>query len=458
MRYLGLIVALSFFTTTAFAKAPLAIIKRGIKEIPVDLSQASTKSQIKDYDVILLDEGVYSTLGDFKAKYVRVIGKGPQKTFISSTKTSPLIPVNSTEFWDLTIKDAKFRLTDMNGMWTVNVEFAGSFFITPASPEKAPAFFVRSILNDSTPSNVLYSTFVKAKSTAEDLIEMEKQLDVSTDTHLKNRMAFKGLVARGLNYLYQKGKHNPQYDLAKYTELTKKAQEAKTRGNMYASMIYWSEADYLSGHSRFDEVLKEITPMTQKVSQEGGCSVEAVALEETLYSKVPVASLPGPCRIQAFNVNSFGKANKESMIAAARQQYKIDRAEAFRERDSDEEFAVGAPAFIATQYTLVTDLSLPGMNKSYSSDIDAKKTGDNSIVQNIIDPIAKAFKERFASKIMAAKAKIASVDIGSKFDGLLIQALYAADQAEQNKYEELHEQQFGRKISSEGAISSAFAY
>ena len=124
MRYLGLIVALSFFTTTAFAKAPLAIIKRGIKEIPVDLSQASTKSQIKDYDVILLDEGVYSTLGDFKAKYVRVIGKGPQKTFISSTKTSPLIPVNSTEFWDLTIKDAKFRLTDMNGMWTVNVEFA----------------------------------------------------------------------------------------------------------------------------------------------------------------------------------------------------------------------------------------------------------------------------------------------------------------------------------------------
>jgi hypothetical protein len=348
----------------------------------------------------------------------------------------------------------------VDGLWAVNTEFTGSFFITPSSPDKAPAFFVRTVLNDSVPANVGYSTFIRALSTATDLLELEKQLDVSNDSHLKKRLSFKGLIARGLNYLYQHGKHNPEYDKAKFVELAKKAQEAKAKGNTYASMIYWSEADYLSGHSRFDEVLKEITPMTQKVSQEGGCTVDGVAIEETLFAKVPVTSLPGPCRIQAFQVNSFGKANKDSMIAAARQQYKIDRAEAYRENgpDSDDEFAVGAPAILATQYTLVADLDLPGHKKSFSTDVDTKKAEGNSIVQNIVDPIAKAFKEKFAAKIKAATAKIASVDLVSKFDGMLIQALYAADTAKQNEYESLHEQQFGRKLSPTGAVSSAFAY
>lgn len=446
------------FSFTAYAKAPHAIIKRGKIEIPVDLSSRDANLKIKDYDVIVLDEGTYSTLGGFTARYVRVTGKGPQKTFLTSTKNSPLIPVNSTEFWDLTIKDGKFRLADVHGLWAVNVEFTGSFFITPASPDKTPAFFVRSILNDQTPSSVDNSTFVRAKSTATDLIELEKQLDQSTESHLKNRMAFKGLIARGLNYLYHKGKHHPKYDQAKYLELTQKAQAAKAKGNLYASMIFWAEADYLSGHSRFDEVLREITPLTQKVSQEGGCSVEGQAIEASLFAKLPVTSLPGPCRIQAFHVNSFGKENKEALISAARQQYKLDRAEAYQDSPSeDDEFAVAAPAFIGTQYTLVADLNLPGTSKSYSSDVDMKKE-ENTIAQNIIDPIAKAFKEQFASKIEAATAKVNSKDLLAKVDGFIIQALYGADLEKQNEYESLHEQQFGRKLSTTGAMSSAFAY
>lgn len=462
MRLCGLFVVISLLCSNTFANSN-AIIKRGITEIPVDLSQASTKSKIRDYDIILLDEGTYTTLGDFSAKYVRVIGKGPQKTFISSTKSSPLIQVNSTEFWDVTIKDAKFRLSDMNGLWAMNTEFAGSIFITPASPEKYPAFFVRSVFSDLSKSDVPTSgalyTHLQGKSTATDLIELEKQLDQSSDSHLKNRLTFKGLIARGLNYLHQNGKHNPEYDKAKFAELVKKAQDAKAKGHQYASMIIWAEADYLSGHTRFDEVLREITPMSQKVSQEGGCSVEGQALEESLYVKVPVTSLPGPCRIQAFHVNSFGKANKESMIASARQQYKIDKAEAYRDTPSTEEdFAVGAPLIIGTQYTLVADLDLPGLKKSYSSDVDSKKADGNGIVQNIIDPIAKAFKEKFAAKIKAATRKMASADLSAKFDGFIVNALYGDDVARQNSYEEMHEQQFGRKMSPTGAMSSAFAY
>lgn len=461
MRLFGFFLILSCLSLTAFANTK-AIIKRGITEIPVDLSEASTKSKIKDYDIILLDEGTYSSIGDFTAKYVRVIGKGPQKTIITSTSTSPLIRVNSTEFWDVTIKDAKFRLNDLNGMWAINTEFAGSFFITPASPDKYPAFFVRTVFSDLSKSNIptgggLY-THLQGKTTAADLIELEKQLDQSSDSHLKNRMTFKGLIARGLNYLYQNGKHNPEYDKAKFIELVKKAQEAKKNGHQHAAMIIWAEADYLSGHTRFDEVLREITPMTQKVSQEGGCSVEGQALEETLFAKVPVTSLPGPCQIQAFQVNSFGKANKDSMIAAARQQHRIDRAEAYRETPtSEDDFAVGAPMIIGTQYTLVADLNMPGMKKSYSSDVDTK-AGGNSIVQNIVDPIAKAFKEKFASKIKAATRKLASTDLTAKFDGFIVNALYGDDVARQNSYEEMHEQQFGRKLSPTGAMSSAFAY
>ena len=80
-----IIIALTLLSSTAFAtvfediaklpKVTTAKIRRGKTEIPVDLSQ-STNSKIQDYDVLILDEGVYSTLGDFSAKYVRVIGRG----------------------------------------------------------------------------------------------------------------------------------------------------------------------------------------------------------------------------------------------------------------------------------------------------------------------------------------------------------------------------------------------
>lgn len=520
MRLLGLFLILSFLSFSAFAdsekekiftlmatvpKATKAKIQRGKTVLTVDLSQPSAKAEIKDYDVIILEEGVYSTLGDFTAKYVRVRGQGPRKTFISSiAKDSSPILVNSTEFWDLTMADAQFKIIDLNGLWAVNVEFAGSILVRPATLDKSPAFAIRSVFSDLTNSDLpaddaaLYSHFLtkygdeylmplpadhkdlKDNPTAAKLLAYEDQFDRASNIHLKNRIGYKGLFARGLNYLYQKEVLVPQYNQAKFNQLTKNARTAKSNRHYYVSMLYWAEADRLAGHSRFDEVLKEITPLTQNLSQECGCTVEGQGLatnikseiEQDLYTKLPITGLPGRCKIQALHVNLPPGGKKAELIAAARLEAGMNQESAFRIREDafqksviahsgnsqtaspgEEEFLMGASMPTSVKdFTVVADVEMPGFKNSYSSD------QGKTISQNILDPIAKMFADKFASKIKAAKAKIASTDLVAKFDGFIIQALYGDDQAKQGAYESLHEQQFGRKVSTTGAISSVFAY
>ena len=478
-----ILIALMLLTTSSFAntvdifslmaklpKVTQAKIKRGSTEIPVDLSQ---KTQIKDYDVILLDEGVYSTLGDFSAKYVRVIGKGRGKTFINSAKDSSPILVNSTEFWDVTIADAQFKIVDVSGLWAVNVEFAGATLVRPAAQDKSPAFAIRSIFSNFTNSDLrtedknLYTVLKIDDQTAASLLAFEDELDRDDSLNLKERLAHKGLVARGANYLYQMKNSKPQYDQAKYSQLTKQAKAAKAKGHLYVSMLFWAEADRLSGHSRFDEVLKEITPLNQNVSQECGCTVEGQGLaanikkdlEQNLYAKLPITGLPGKCKIQTLHVN------KGTTIASARLQAQLDQAATFQARESafqesmiahsgnpgtlyEAEFEVGAPALTPSKnYTVVADVEMPGLKKTFS-----KENG------NVSEPITTAISAKFAKAIKAARAKIASSDLVAKVDGLIVSALYGSDPARQNEYESLHEQQFGRKSSAPAAMSSVFAY
>jgi hypothetical protein len=259
----------------------------------------------------------------------------------------------------------------------------------------------------------------------------------------------------------------PKYDQAKYSQLAKQAMAAKEKGHLYVSMLFWAEADRLSGHSRFDEVLKEISPLNQKVSQECGCTVEGQGLavnvkkdiEQSLYNKIPITGLPGKCKIQTMRVN------KGTSIASARLQAQLDQAAAFHSRESafeatilahsenpnseyEAEFEVGAPAITPSKDSLVVaDLKMPGLNKTYSNDKG-----------NIIDPLTQSISDKFASAIKKAKTKIASADLLAKVDGFIVSALYGSDPARQNEYENLHEQQFGRKLSPTGAMSSVFAY
>lgn len=474
-----------FSLVTSLPKVTTAKIQRGKTTIPVDFATPQAKSQIQDFDVIELSEGVYSNLGDFTAKYVRVRGQGPRKTIISNSGLSPIL-VNSTEFWDLSLTDAKFKLVDLNGLWAVNVEFAGAIQVIPAGPGKTPAFNVRSAYSDITFSDLptmddaLHSNFVTKQGDSylvpmpinKDLLEKrntasflayEDQFDNSKDMNLKNRIGYKGLFARALNYFYQKEVLKVHYDQTKFNQLVKNARSTKAMGHIYVSMLYWAEADRLSGHSRFDEVLKEITPLTQSLGQECGCTVEGQGLasnakseiEEKLYAKVPVTALPGPCTIQTMQVNIPKGANKEKVLAAARQKNQMDQMLAYQNSERGEkEFLMGATALVSDKdSTTVADVEMKGVKKSYTND------QETSMDQNIIDPIAKLFKEKFAKTIRAAKIKIASSDLAIKLDGYITEALYGEkNPARQTAYEDLHEQQFGRKISSEGAMSSVFAY
>ncbi len=85
---------------------------------------------------------------------------------------------------------------------------------------------------------------------------------------------------------------------------------------------------------------------------------------------------------------------------------------------------------------------------------NGKKSEEKSISENIVETLT----QKFAKKIKAAKAKIASSNLVAKVDGFIAQALYGDDPARQNEYEDLHEKQFGRRLSTAGAMSSVFAY
>lgn len=481
-----------------------AILKRGNIEIPIDLATSDAKSKIRDFDVILLEEGTYSTLGDFTAKYVRVRGKGPRVTIISSAaNTGSPITVNSTEFWDMTIVDAQFKVSDQNGLWAVNVEFAGNILVKAPAMDKSPAFAIRSVFSELTNSDIpsdenLYTHFLtksgndylmplpgdpqELKSSAANLLAYEDKFDRTENLNLKNRIGYKGLFARGLNYLYQKEILKPKYDIAKYNQLTKNAKSTKAIGHFYVSMLYWAEADRLSGHSRFDEVLREITPLNQSLSRDCGCTVEGQGLASTikseienkLYTKLPITALPGRCKIQTLYVNVPEGAKKDVVIAAARQQNEVNQAIAYRNREEtfktsviahyskssgEEEMLMGAerPAD-PKDYTAVADVEMPGVKKSFSSDIKvAKNTESKSIDQDITGPISETIMKKFSDTIKAAKTKIASSDIVVKIDGFIAQALYG-EEIRQQEYEDIHEQQFGRKSSPTAAMSSAFAY
>lgn len=499
MGLIRLILILYFLISQAFA-VTTAKIRRGNTDIPIDLSHPSAKSQIQDYDVIFLEEGVYSTLGDSNAKYVRFRGQGPKKTFISSSdkKSSPIL-VDSTEFWDLTIADARFKLSDLNGLWAVNVEFSGSILVMQSAPGKSPAFAIRSVFSEitnsdvPTNSNTSYAHFLTKygesylmplqgdhkkmieNKTAANILAYEDDFDKTKDVHLKDRMRYKGLFARGLNYLYQKEILKPKYNQAKYNKLTKFARETKADGHIYVSMLYWAEADRLSGHARFDEVLKEMSPLVRSLNQECGCTIEGQGLastikseiEQKLYTKLPITALPGPCKIQTLHVDLPAGGNKEELIAAARSKNEVDQMVAYQKSEenfqksimartnpSEDEFLMGsvAPAKAAKDYTAVADVEMSGVKKSFTSD------KDKSIDQNIVDPIVKMIKEKFASNIQAAKAKIASSSAVAKLDGLITYALYGDEPGRQKAYDELMEQQLGRKVSSSGAIGSVFAY
>lgn len=511
MGFWRLILVLSLLTSTAFAdsekekifsllttlpKTSKAKIRRGNSEIAIDLSSTNAKTEIEDFDVIMLEEGVYSTLGDFTAKYVRVRGQGPRKTILTSMNNSSPILVNSTEFWDMTIADAQFKMVDLNGLWAVNVEFAGSILMKPAAMDKTPSFAIRSVFSDITNSNVstdesLHSHFLtkqneqylmpitgdykSLKDSARNLLAYEDKFDKTDDLNLKSRIGYKGLFARGLNYLYQKEVAKPSYDHAKYNQLAKNARETKARGHEYVSMLYWAEADRLSGHSHFDEVLKEITPLTQNLSKDCGCTVEGQGLasnvkseiEKKLYTKLPITGLPGNCKIQTLLVETPAGANKAKLIAAARLQNQFDVTAAYKANemnfqtqvashkaknfDGDEEMLLGAEAPAATKdYTAVADVEMPGVKKSFN--------GSNKAVdKNIANPIIDTFMKKFAANIKAAKTKIASSDVAVKIDGLIAHALYG-EEIRQKEYEDIHEAQFGRKESATVAMSSVFAY
>lgn len=494
-----------FKTIKEAQKVSKAKIIRGKTEIPVDLADAGARNQIKDYDVLMLEEGVYATLGNFTAKYVRVRGQGQRKTILSSLpQGSSPIPVNSTELWDMTVADAQFQVSDLNGLWAVNVEFVGSILVRPKTLDKSPAFAIRTTLSDLTHSNIptmgdlLYSHFLsnhggqelmpikadlsKDSLTVEKLLKYEDEFDRQKDMHLKDRIGYKGLFARGMNYLYQKDILEPKFDLEKYGKLAKSARTAKSKGHLYVSMLYWAEADRLSGHAKFDEVLREITPLNQKVGQECGCTVEGQGLasnlksqvEKNLYAKIPVSGLPGNCKIQTLQVNVPKGGKLDALISQARLDAQMDQVAAFKAREtafqetmlahsgtkplSEDDFVVGAEAMsdkkkeLSPNAVKVADVDLPGAERSFTTPATA------STEEGIVEPIAKLFKDKFSKAIAEAKVKLASTDLSARVDGFITWALYGDDPARQAEYESLHEQQFGRKTSPVSAMSSAFSY
>jgi len=146
---------------TAVEKAPpvtTATIRRGAENIEIDFADANSLKKVRDFDVIQLNEGVYTQFGNLQGRGLRFIGQGLKKTFVSGLQNNnEAILINGTELWDLSVVHTRFAALGHEGLSGSGIEIIGDFMVE-ASKKEPLSFAVHTVLSDITLSNLPYPT------------------------------------------------------------------------------------------------------------------------------------------------------------------------------------------------------------------------------------------------------------------------------------------------------------
>jgi hypothetical protein len=290
-----------------------AKILRNGSEIAIDFNNPVDLKSIKDYDRIRLDEGRYANFGDLKAKRVRMMGRGADKTLIASNPDQPIV-TNGLELWDVSIVDT--QISDKNGLGVlvVHSHLYGKELIIGQNQEQVRFMSLYTIFSDFThyeskPMHFrdfmsyaetfdynpgysnrdflplgnsydipFFSAFVDGLNATQGKSPLGPKLSMNfEEQNWKNFLAIvkaeesfnqQKLFAEAMGYLVETRGVKIPADNARAKALMAKGMAAKKNGNELIAAAFFREADFAEGFKRHDE-LKKLALTTIKPLREG---------------------------------------------------------------------------------------------------------------------------------------------------------------------------------------------
>ncbi|MEQ1917950.1 MAG: hypothetical protein ABL955_02035, partial [Elusimicrobiota bacterium] len=314
------------------AKSAAVIKHADGKTESVDLATKEASKKIAAGDTILLEEGVYTTLGGATAPHLRIIGKGRYKTYVNGKDSGP-IPVDGTELWDLTLVDARLFARDNEGVFGMGSNFAGEIevvsaagrdalsigaaivygFYSIADFKDAPVYSYYS-LHAPDPRDTdwrdwsafpvpveFYSAWYEDLQQARTYKDDYKWRDApkfyaaalsslpttfekidewlappAIPLELKNLITYKRMLAKFGQYIVSQGLGTPIHDVNRVNYANKKLEQAlaaKRAGHDLSALALFQEANLMSNFSRNDEISALARDMARKRREGFGCRI-----------------------------------------------------------------------------------------------------------------------------------------------------------------------------------------
>ncbi|TBR25535.1 hypothetical protein EPO15_02045 [bacterium] len=311
------------------APQPASVSVLSLDGKTVSVPVAELPGRLKDGDVVRLEPGVYRGLAGLQKRNIRVVGKGPYETFIN-TQGVPL-PVNGTEFWDLSLVDTPFITAGHDGVFTVGAHVVGATDVEALGGEGSLSIglgiavgdYSTAVIPSSVPVYSVFSLHAPRPSNAGrwdyafgpvdvDSFAFDAKLDTpfsfrksptkgrwlgnpafyaklaadgdslwtllaSTKTMYPlephHRIAYKRLLAKVGEYAAVQGHAAPVYDQAAYQALAAKADAAKQAGFGFVALALYQDANLLSRFTHNSELVRRAQDAAHDIRDGLRCEV-----------------------------------------------------------------------------------------------------------------------------------------------------------------------------------------
>lgn len=344
----------------AKAERPAAVSVLGLDGKSESVPLPELAARLKDGDVVTLGAGVYPGLGGLHKRNVRVVGKGPYATFIH-TQGAPL-PVNGTEFWDLSLVDTPFITAGHDGVFAVGSHVVGDTGVEAVGGEGTLSIglgvaigdYSTAVFRASVPVYSVFSFHAPRPSNAGNWDQAFAPLDVgsykydqeisspyswgkgnakgrwlgnpkfyakvsadwdslwnlvgSTKTYYPlephHRIAYKRLLAKVGEYMALQGHASPAYDLASYKILVAKGDVAQKDGLKLAALAFYQDANLLSRFAHNAELTRKAQDAAHSLRDGLFCDIRRASADAEDYVKALRTELYG--RLPALALSPAG--------------------------------------------------------------------------------------------------------------------------------------------------------
>ncbi|HMN67602.1 MAG TPA: hypothetical protein PKC28_03600 [Bdellovibrionales bacterium] len=303
-----------------------AELVRGTKKESFDFAKDADVKKLKPFDTIELQEGTYKGFGRLTTPHVRIVGKGQDKTYITSEEGKP-VWVNGTDLWDMTIVDTEFSASGTEGAYAVACDVAGQTFVKSRLGEEAIPYALSTVLSVVTawkkptspiqrnldfgsldmnfdgkmigarsilvhegdygpkfPIQIAISQVAeKSKGRRTYDSSVNKALEANADAAyaaidievrwFNHRVHYKKLFSKMYQYAAARGDFKPAYDEKEFKRLMTGAQAAAKAGHDIGALLLMEKADRLARYTHHDEVAKAADAVLTRAREQGSCTL-----------------------------------------------------------------------------------------------------------------------------------------------------------------------------------------